>query len=442
MRVCSLFAGVGGIDIAFEQAGFTTVWANEFDKDACKTFRKNFSDIPLVERDIRNVDVNTIPDFDVLVGGFPCQPFSIVGRQKGFQDDRGNLFFEICRVIDAKRPQALFLENVANLVQHDNGNTFKVIRQQIEARGYVFKYIVANACDYGFPQVRNRTYIVCFKDPEIAEAFQFPEKSPLKLRTWDIIDRTVPVDDHWYIEPDSARYKEIAPAIKDERLIYRLSDMGILTGRNGVVFTLMAGMGNWPDREPMIKDVRGIRRLTPYECFMLQGFPRKFDLSVTPEKSAYRQAGNSVCVPVVKQIADKIRVAMQHSRNVPARLPEDVEDTLIGSLRNKQQLDICLKERFYHLPQGKMPGNLDDVYFVGIYLSNRLFGASAGIKYVGKVKKITLVPRSQIKEIPQKSDELYFRIDVDSWKILKTAVKPTKNGVIYMCKHTELKQKS
>ena len=104
MRVCSLFAGAEGIDLAFEQAGFTTVWANEFDKDACKTFRRNFPGIPLVEKDIRKVKADSIPDFDVLVGGFPCQPFSIVGRQEGFNDNRGNLFFEICRVIDAKSP--------------------------------------------------------------------------------------------------------------------------------------------------------------------------------------------------------------------------------------------------------------------------------------------------------------------------------------------------
>lgn len=190
MRVCSLFAGAGGIDLAFEQAGFTTVWANEFDKDACKTFRRNFPGIPLVEKDIRKVKADSIPDFDVLVGGFPCQPFSIVGRQEGFNDDRGNLFFDICRIVDAKSPSVIFLENVANLVQHDNGNTFKVIKSQIEKRHYTLRYIVANACDYGFPQVRNRIYMVCFKDGDIAGRFQFPAKSALQLRTWDIIDRT------------------------------------------------------------------------------------------------------------------------------------------------------------------------------------------------------------------------------------------------------------
>lgn len=445
LKVCSLFAGAGGIDLAFRQAGFITVWANEFDRDACKTFRRNFPDIPLIEKDIRKVDAKTIPDFDVLVGGFPCQPFSVVGRQEGFNDDRGNLFFEICRIIDEKNPSAIFLENVANLVQHDAGNTFRVIRQQLEQRGYIFNYIVANACDYGFPQIRNRTYIVCFKNPSVADAFSFPEKAPLKLRTWDIIDRTKPVEDKWYIDPKSDRYKEIAPAIKDERLIYRLSDMGILAGRNGIVFTLMAGMGNWPDREPMIKDVRDIRRITPYECFMLQGFPKDFDLSKTPEKSAYRQAGNSVCVPVIKQIADHIAVAMT---SIKPELHADVEalsstedDTLVGTLRNTRQLEICLKYNFYHAPISRLPGDPLNIRFVAVYQSSRLFGNESGIRYVGRVTKIEKVRRSAIKELPKESSELYYRFFVASWITLKNAVKPSKKGALYFCNHTTLKTK-
>ena len=127
MRVCSLFSGIGGIDLGFQQAGFDIVWANEFDKDAATTYRHNFGSEHLVEKDIRKVDVSEIPDFDVLVAGFPCQPFSIMGFRKGFNDPRGNLFFEIARIAEAKKPKVIFLENVANLLEHDDGKSFLTV---------------------------------------------------------------------------------------------------------------------------------------------------------------------------------------------------------------------------------------------------------------------------------------------------------------------------
>ena len=127
MKVCILFSGIGGIDLGFQQAGFDIVWANEFDKDAATTYRHNFGGEHLVEKDIRKVDVLEIPDFDVLVAGFPCQPFSIMGFRKGFNDPRGNLFFEIARIAEAKKPKVIFLENVANLLEHDDGKSFLTV---------------------------------------------------------------------------------------------------------------------------------------------------------------------------------------------------------------------------------------------------------------------------------------------------------------------------
>ena len=135
MRVCSLFSGIGGIDLAFQQAGFEIVWANEFDRDAAKTYRHNFGGEHLVERDIKSVRTEDIPAFDVLVAGFPCQPFSIAGKQKGFDDPRGNLFFEIARIVKDKRPPVIFLENVANLLEHDDGkNNTTSIYNKIPSR--------------------------------------------------------------------------------------------------------------------------------------------------------------------------------------------------------------------------------------------------------------------------------------------------------------------
>ena len=155
MRVCSLFSGIGGIDLGFQQAGFDIVWANEFDKDAARTYRHNFGTSHLVEADIRSVDPSAIPDFDVLVAGFPCQPFSIMGFKKGFKDPRGNLFFEIARIAEAKLPKVIFLENVANLLEHDEGKSFLTVYNALVPLGYTFKYQVMDAMEYaGFKLVR------------------------------------------------------------------------------------------------------------------------------------------------------------------------------------------------------------------------------------------------------------------------------------------------
>ena len=166
MRVASMFSGIGGIDLAFQQAGFDVVWANEFDKDAAKTYRHNLGGEHLVESDIRSIDPMNIPDFDVLVAGFPCQPFSKMGFQKGFKDPRGNLFFEIARIVQNKLPRAIFLENVANLLEHDNGKTFLTIYNALVPFGYKFKYQVMDAMEYGnIPQQRTRIFIVAFLFP-------------------------------------------------------------------------------------------------------------------------------------------------------------------------------------------------------------------------------------------------------------------------------------
>lgn len=145
MKVCSLFSGIGGIDLGFQQAGFDVVWANEFDKDAATTYRHNFGAEHLVEKDIRKVNVSEIPDFDVLVAGFPCQPFSIMGFRKGFNDPRGNLFFEIARIAEAKKPKVIFLENVANLLEHDDGKSFLTVYNALAPQGYSFRYQVMDA---------------------------------------------------------------------------------------------------------------------------------------------------------------------------------------------------------------------------------------------------------------------------------------------------------
>ena len=298
MKVCSLFCGIGGIDLMLEKAGHTVVWANDKDKFACMTYRHNFPHVPLVEGDIRNIDKTAIPDFDILAAGFPCQPFSVCGKGKGFADPRGNLFFEIGKTIDAKRPSVVFLENVANLIEHDGGRTFDIIHKELAGRDYYLRYLVADACEYAdVPQHRTRTYLLAFSDKEKCERFRFPEKRPLTKQIRDVIDFTKKADDSFYFHQGDYGYDRMKEAIKDDRQIYRFSDYGVQSSKDGISFTLKANMGTYPNRVPVIKDEFGIRHITPMECLALQGFPPSFTFPTTvPLREQYKQAGNTVCV--------------------------------------------------------------------------------------------------------------------------------------------------
>ena len=306
MRVGSLFAGIGGIDLGFQQSGLDIVWANELDKNACKTYRLNFPDTELFECDIRKLDDSLLPKVDIITAGFPCQPFSVCGKQKGFGDDRGNLFFEIMRIADAIKPQIIFLENVANLVEHDKGRTFNVIHNELVSRGYYLRYMVADACDYGIPQHRTRTYLLAFRDVDQCESYHFPEKVRLEKSVFDIIDKTVKVDDSFYLPENTAKYNKMAKTIIDDNQIYRFSDYGIQKSKDGICFTLKANMGTWYDRIPIIKDNYGIRTITPDECLALMGFPKEYRIADIPMKSAYKQIGNSVYVSLLQMLSTQI----------------------------------------------------------------------------------------------------------------------------------------
>lgn len=262
------------------------------------TYRHNFPHVTLVEGDIRDIDKTAIPDFDILAAGFPCQPFSVCGKGKGFADPRGNLFFEIGKTIDAKRPSVVFLENVANLIEHDGGRTFDIIHKELAGRDYYLRYLVADACEYaGVPQHRTRTYLLAFSDKEKCERFKFPEKRPLTKQIRDVIAFTKKADDSFYLHPDDYGYDRMKEAIKDDRQIYRFSDYGVQSSKNGISFTLKANMGTYPNRVPVIKDEFGIRSITPMECLALQGFPPSFTFPATvPLREQYKQAGNTVCV--------------------------------------------------------------------------------------------------------------------------------------------------
>lgn len=306
-KVCSLFSGIGGIDLGFTQEGFDIVWANDSDSATCKTYRNNFGDAFLVEDDIRNISVSTIPYFDVLVAGFPCQPFSIAGKQKGFTDKRGNLFFEITRVIDEKRPKVVFLENVANLMEHDCGRTFLVIFNSLAQFGYTIYYRIMAANEYGnLPQIRKRIYITAVHE-SIVSSYTHPEPIPLSVQSTDIIHRDIRQNEIYYYN-DSKWFSQLENQMIDRLAIYRPTDSEIRYTKNRMCPTLTANMGTYPNRVPLVWDNYGIRKLTIRECLDFQGFPQEFTFSEEVSiNEAYKQIGNSVCVPVIKRIAANIR---------------------------------------------------------------------------------------------------------------------------------------
>ena len=306
MTIGSLFSGIGGIDLGFQLAGFDIAWANEMDRDACKTYRLNFPDVILFESDIRTLDVSLLPKVDIITAGFPCQSFSVCGNQKGFNDSRGNLFFEIMRIVDSIEPQIIFLENVANLTEHDKGRTFITIHNELVMRNYYIRYVIADACDYGIPQHRTRTYIIAFKNFIKCADFHFPQKEALKQKVFDILDKSAKVNAEFYLAENTTQYSKMLKAITDENQIYRFSDYGIQSSKDGICFTLKANMGTWYNRVPIIKDNYGIRKITPYECLALMGFPKDFNLPDISLKSAYKQIGNSVCVSLLKKIAKQL----------------------------------------------------------------------------------------------------------------------------------------
>lgn len=306
--VCSLFSGIGGIDLGFIQAGFDIVWANEMDAAACRTYRHNFPNTNLIEGDIKRIATSDIPDCDVLTAGFPCQPFSIAGLQKGFKDRDGNLFFEITRIIDAKRPKVVFLENVPNLMEHDDGKTFLVIFNGLAQFGYTVYYRVLASNDYGnLPQIRKRIYIVAIREDISNRLYQYPEPIELTLKSSDIINRSVKQHDIYYYT-EGKMYDRLAAHMKDRKAIYRITDTEVRWTKNQMCPTLTANMGTHKDRVHVVWDDYGIRKMTLRECLDFQGFPKEFYFPNTITiDDAYKQIGNTVSVPVIARLATKIK---------------------------------------------------------------------------------------------------------------------------------------
>jgi len=307
-RVASMFAGIGGICSGFKQANFEIVWANELDISSCKTYSHNFGNKYLVEGDIRQIDIKNIPEFDILAAGFPCQSFSIGGTQKGFNDNRGILFFEVSRLMKLFKPKIVFLENVENLIEHDNGKTFLVIYNILTAYGYSVCYQIMPSYEYGnVPQARKRIYILAFHNREQYENFEFPEPIPLKKKINEIVHFSETVDNIFYYDVNDKIYDRINKHIGKNQQLFRIFNGQIRNIRNpDICPTLTASMNN-KYNAVVLRDKKGIRCLTLRECLDFQGFSNDFTFPDSINVSdAYKQIGNSVTIPVIKRIAEQI----------------------------------------------------------------------------------------------------------------------------------------
>ena len=310
-RTIDLFAGVGGIRLGFEKAGFKTVFANDFEPRCKETYDLNFKDSKLVVEDIRKIGIDDLPDFDFLLGGFPCQAFSIAGHREGFKDkkDRGNLFFDIARILEGRKPEGFLLENVKNLKSHDNGNTFKVIEQALKDLGYHIKSKVLNSMEYGnIPQNRERIYIVGFKNKDYSDRFEFPTPVQLTKKITDVLEKNVPEKYHYNGKP---LYEKLKDSVKETGKVYQWRRQYVRENKKGVCPTLTANMGMGGHNVPIIKDGKIIRKLTPIECARIQGFPDSYKLPKISDSSLYKQFGNSVSVPVIEAVAKQMMKVMK-----------------------------------------------------------------------------------------------------------------------------------
>ena len=333
LRVIDLFAGIGGIRLGFEKIGAECVFSSEWDKHAQDMYEANFGERPF--GDISEIDPKEIPDHDFLLAGFPCQPFSIAGKQLGFADTRGTLFFNIEKILEEKRPYGFMLENVSRLKTHDKGRTLQVILKKLENLGYTVYYKVLNTIDYGLPQLRKRIYIVGFQDKI---HFEFPKPNGYKIALEEILEPDEDVQDKYYAsakirENRLAKVKPNAPYSS----IWHENIGGNISALPHSCALRASGSYNY-------LLVNGERRLTGREMLRLQGFPDTFKINV-----AYTQirkiAGNTVTVKVIEMIAEEIKKSIENKNQNNQNLDYSPMELTIA----KEALDNVIKKARVHL---------------------------------------------------------------------------------------------
>lgn len=313
LSVVSLFSGIGGLDLGFIYSGYNVIWANDFDKNAVKTYKSNIGS-NIVEGNITKL-YKDIPQSDVLIGGFPCQPFSMMGKQQGFNDERGTLFFTIQQIIELHqhKPKILVLENVRNLLSHDHGNTFKRMKKILNDLGYIVHAKVLDTKEFGLPQTRRRVFVVAFLKAlfgDQANDYQYLQGHQLQTTVFDILDKSV--DKKYFIS------EKFLPTIlaNGSGNYYSKSEIDLPIARP-LTATMhkmhRANQDNYYhddiNRQKFVatkeRPISSVRRLTPNECRKLQGFPSDWQFVVSNTQS-YREFGNAVSVNVSYAVAQSI----------------------------------------------------------------------------------------------------------------------------------------
>lgn len=320
-RAIDLFAGIGGIRKGFEQTGkFKTVFANDFDPYCKMTYDQNFETTKLTLKDVRDLSVvgDEIPEFNVLLAGFPCQPFSVGGFRQGLADEkgRGKMFFEIVRLIKEAReaygqmPQCLLLENVKALQTHDHGRTYQAMLKTLMELGYIVEARVYNSLDFGVAQHRERLYFVGFRELDDYLRFRWPEPTkPMRApQVAEILEKEV---DEKYYYRNRPIYNKIRAELTDPGLIYSYRRNYLRSTPGGWAPTLVASMGTGGYNVPLIHDQNDIRQLTPLECARLQGYDDLKFPNALIDGHRYKQIGNSVTVPVIRVLAQAIAEALR-----------------------------------------------------------------------------------------------------------------------------------
>lgn len=304
-----LFAGTGAFSHVLQKYGVKCVFANDMEKSSQAIYEANHPDGVFLRQDLNNINPADIPSHDVLCGGFPCQPFSIAGKQKGFQDNRANVFWKILEILRVHQPKVILLENVKNLMTHDSTNTFKVICTELEKLGYHLHYKVLDTCKVStIPHHRERIYIVGFLDKVLCERFSLDfdacdENTPFcKLLQADVPEK-------YYYTDKLAVFDKVQAGVQEHinsNTIYQYRRFYVRKNKSNCCPTLTANMGSGGHNVPLLKDDHGIRKLTPRECFNLQGFPSDYELPALSDSALYKLAGNAVSVPVVECIVRRL----------------------------------------------------------------------------------------------------------------------------------------
>lgn len=441
MKFFDFCSGIGAGRLGLEQAGMECVGYSEISRNSIKTYNLlHNTENELKFGNLTKINPETLPDFDVAIAGFPCQTFSVIGRQGGLKDVRGQIVFRIMDLLKAKNVPYFIFENVKGLTTHDKGKTLKTIIQSIEQDGYHVEYKVLTSSHFGVPQIRQRVYLIGIRkdlyNSEVelkwpSEDITYTDVKPFLCDINNEISETNLEYFKKYIanETNQGRYK-ISDLIKEEYLILdtRQSDLRLYRNRIPTLRSFRDGLY-------YIRDGK-IRELTGYEALLIQGFPKEYAdkvKSIVDNRHLLMQAGNAMTVGVIKALGETLNQYVKKTNNISgshSTTEKTSKDSLVGVVKTLKQYNYCLEKNIYYTYLSAIKENLDDIKYVCIYQPRSAFGCeNAGIYLYGKVKKTHRVKRSQIhfETEETKKDRNCIVFQVEKWLELERPIKPSSN---------------